>query len=277
MNARELKAQIKAGKPVFGMMLSSADSMRWDRMLASVPLDYVVIDSEHGSRDRLKISELVVMCRAAGIVSVVRVPAPDPTMVAIALDTGADGILTPYCEDIQEIKECAWKTKTHPVKGQAFKDIVETGKYPSDKAKAYLDDRRANNFFIVGVESITAANKLDEILGCGAPIDVVFVGPNDMTTSIGKPDELEDPEYIDILKNIIAKSEAKGIPVMIHHQNMKMSNMSLELGSRFILHGSDAGLLRQKVTEDFTALRSAAAKKWGGDAGTEVSDKMEAV
>ena len=276
MNGRELKAKLKSGQPVFGMMLSSADGMRWDRMLASVPLDYVVIDSEHGSRDRTTIAALVVMCRAAGIVSVLRVPAPDPTMVAIALDTGVEGVLTPYCEDIQQIKECAWKVRVHPLKGKAFQDIVDHGKFPSEKARTYLESRHSNNFYIVGVESITAVNKLDEILNC-APLDGVFVGPNDMTTSLGIPDELDNPAYIDALKTVIAKSEAKGLPVMIHHQNMKTSTMSLELGARFVLHGSDAGLLRQIVTSNFTALRETAAKKWGGAGATKVSDKMEAV
>ena len=60
---------------------------------------------------------------------------------------------------------------------------------------------------------------------------------------------------IPILKNIIEISEKYSIPVMIHHANMKESEFSLKLGSRFVLHGSDVSLLSQKISEDFSNLR----------------------
>ena len=100
-------------------------------------------------------------------------------------------------------------------------------------------------------------------------IDGIFIGPNDLTTSMGIPDERSSKKYEDILKNIIDISEKYSIPVMIHHANMKESEFSLKLGSRFVLHGSDVSLLGQKISEDFTNLKE--EKKV--DNSGKVSDK----
>ena len=87
-------------------------------------------------------------------------------------------------------------------------------------------------------------------------IDGIFVGPNDLTTSMGIPDEKDSDLYIEALKKIIRISEDHSIPVMIHHATMQESNLSLKLGSRFVLHGSDASFLGQKIEEDLDKLRS---------------------
>ncbi len=277
MRSAELKETLAAGGIVFGMMLYAAESMRWERVLSGTPLDYVVIDAEHGSRSRKDMAALSVMCRAANLTSIIRVASPDPVLVAVAVDAGADGVLVPYCEDYDEVNECAWKAKLHPLKGKAFAD-AKRGRFPSKKTKAYIEGRHKDRIFIMGVESVAGVEKLDRLIEAG-PLDGVFVGPNDLTTALGAPDELENPDYLKTLQTIVKVSEAKGIPVMIHHQTLEASlRYSLELKARFMLHGSDAGLLRQIITKDFTKLQTEAGKMWkaNGTATTEDTE-MEAI
>ena len=119
MNPTELKQTLDNGQPVFGMMISMMENMRWVSVLASTTLDYVVVDTEHGSRDRREIANHVVMGEAAGKTVIVRVPEPNPVWVAEAVDAGAHGVLVPYCEDIDEVRACAWKLRVHPLKGEA--------------------------------------------------------------------------------------------------------------------------------------------------------------
>ena len=261
MNAADLKKTLAAGMPVFGIMLHAAESMRWERALVSSGLDYVLIDAEHGSRDRRELMSLSLLAKFCGLTAIVRVPSPDSVSVAMALDAGADGVLVPYCETVEEVVECAWKTRLHPLKGRAFQQAMK-GKFPSEEARDYITSKHQNNLFIMGVESIAAVENLDALLDC-APLDGVFVGPNDLTTSLGKPDAVSDAAYLDTLRQIVRKSEAKGLAVMIHHQVLSTSmDSSLAVGSRFVLHGSDVGMLRQKIVNDFAALRKAAAARW---------------
>ncbi len=276
MNPTELKKALDSGQPVFGMMISMMENMRWTSVLASTTLDYIVVDTEHGSRDRREIANHVVMGQAAGKTVIVRVPEPNPVWVAEAIDAGAHGVLVPYCEDIDEVRACTWKLRVHPLKGEGFKNVMETGEYPSKKSQEYLEKRNGGRLFIMGVESKPAVDKLEEMVTC-APIDGVFVGPNDLTTSLGIPDEVDNPIYIDTLKKIISVSEAHGKPVMIHQQTIPASTTAIELGARWVLHSTDAGFIRNGVNADFAKLREIASKKWELASVNGADDKMGAV
>ena len=98
MNANKLRRTLKSGGHVFGCMLSQMASTRFEQVLAGSTLDYAVIDSEHGSRDRAEIQQLTGMLRRADITPIVRVPIPKSEWVAMALDAGTTGVLVPYCE-----------------------------------------------------------------------------------------------------------------------------------------------------------------------------------
>lgn len=276
MKPAELKAALKAGRPVFGFMTFAIGSVRWGRVLAGSTLDYIIIDSEHGSRDRGLISDLVQQIQSLDITALVRTPSTDPIYVAMALDAGADGVLVPYCETVEEVSHCCAKLRTHPMKGEYYERVIETGEYPSEKSKEYLDNRHRDHIFIMGIESKPAADRIGELLDC-ADIDGVFIGPNDMTTSLGIPDEVENPIYIDVLKNVIAEADKRGIPTMIHQQTLPTSTTAIELGARFILHSSDVGILLRNIQDEFALLREIAGKKYGDVAAVEAKDTLDVI
>ena len=120
---------------------------------------------------------MIAIGQGIGLTVIVRVADPDPTLVAIALDSRADGVLVPYCEDPEMIQICAWKVQLHPLKGKAFEDVLNSEKFPSQKTKDYLHKRNGHKIMIVGIESIAAVNNLDNLISKG-PIDGVFVGQN---------------------------------------------------------------------------------------------------
>ena len=253
MKPSDLKAALKAKRPVFGFMVSATSSMRWGRVFAGSTLDFVVIDSEHGSRDRQLIADTVAQMQTLDITAIVRTPNTEEVYVAMALDAGADGVLVPYCETVDEVRHCAVKLRTHPLKGEYYERVVETGEYPSDKSKKYLAERHKDHIFIMGIESEPAANRVGELIDC-ADIDGVFIGPNDMTTSLGIPDESGNSVYLDTLSKIIAEADKRGIPTMIHQQTIETSAKAIELGARFIMHSSDAGILLRGTEVEFTEL-----------------------
>ena len=276
MKPSDLKAALKAKRPVFGFMVSATASMRWGRVFAGSTLDFVVIDSEHGSRDRQLIADTVAQMQSLDITAIVRTPNTEEVYVAMALDAGADGVLVPYCETVDEVRHCAVKLRTHPLKGEYYERVVETGEYPSEKSKKYLTERHKNHIFIMGIESEPAANRVGELIDC-ADIDGVFIGPNDMTTSLGIPDESGNPIYLDTLSKIIAEADKRGIPTMIHQQTIDTSAKAIELGARFIMHSSDAGILLRGTQEEFAELRKITSKKYGVVDEVEAEDTLDVV
>ena len=276
MKPSDLKAALKAKRPVFGFMVSATASMRWGRVFAGSTLDFVVIDSEHGSRDRQLIADTVAQMQSLDITAIVRTPNTEEVYVAMALDAGADGVLVPYCESVDEVRHCAVKLRTHPLKGEYYERVVETGEYPSEKSKKYLSERHKNHIFIMGIESEPAANRVGELIDC-ADIDGVFIGPNDMSTSLGIPDESGNPIYLDTLSKIIAEADKRGIPTMIHQQTIDTSAKAIELGARFIMHSSDAGILLRGTQEEFAELRKITSKKYGVVDEVEAEDTLDVV
>lgn len=276
MKPAELKTALKAGRPVFGFMISSTASMRWGRVFAGSTLDYVIIDSEHGSRDRQLIADTVQQMQSLDITAIVRTPSTDPIYVAMALDAGADGVLVPYCETVDEVSHCCAKLRTHPMKGEYYERFVETGEFPSEKTKVYIEKRHRDHIFIMGIESKPAADRVGELIDC-ADIDGVFIGPNDMTTSLGIPDEVDNPVYIDTLKKIIAEADKRGLPTMIHQQTIPTSTTAIDLGARFILHSSDSGILLRNIQTEFAELREIAGKKYGDVAAVEAEDTLDVI
>ena len=276
MKPSDLKAALKAKRPVFGFMVSATSSMRWGRVFAGSTLDFVVIDSEHGSRDRQLIADTVAQMQSLDITAIVRTPNTDEVYVAMALDAGADGVLVPYCETVDEVRHCTVKLRTHPLKGEYYERVVETGEYPSDKSKRYLAERHKEHIFIMGIESEPAANRVGELIDC-ADIDGVFIGPNDMSTSLGIPDESGNPIYLDTLSKIIAEADKRGIPTMIHQQTIETSAKAIELGARFIMHSSDSGILLRGTQEEFAELRKITSKKYGVVDEVEAEDTLDVV
>ena len=272
MNAIELKQRLNDGGTVFGCILSAVGNTRWKGAFAGSGLDYVVIDSEHGSRDRTEIQTLCAMFREIDIMPIVRVPAPMSHYVAMALDAGAAGILVPYCETVEEVAETVGTAHWHPLKGEYLRQATQ-GVFPSPRTKEYLENRRRESFVIIGIESEPGQRNLDKILEVPG-IDAIFIGPNDMTTSLGIPDETKNPKYLDVIRDVVKRSEARNVPVMVHHQNVEVSLASIEIGSRFVLHSTDGRFMQTAMQEQFATLRKAAS---GGAAAPAARDTIETV
>ena len=268
MNPIDLKNKLESGGKVYGTMLWGIDSARMASFLDNEYLDYAIIEAEHAPRTLYQINAMTTALRNKDITSIVRITSPNPEIAGATIDAGADGILVPYCEDIEELKLSFGRTYFNPLKGEYLKRVLDEGKFPSKKSEEYLREKSKSRLFILGIESVPAVNNLEKMINSVEKIDGIFVGPNDLTTSMGIPDERSTKEYEDILKKILETSEKYNIPVMIHHANLMESNFSIKLGSRFVLHGSDVSLLNQKITEDFKNLKE---EKFEGyeDSGTD--------
>ena len=257
MNGAELKAILKEGGRVFGTMLSVGRNPRWIPVLDGVGLDYVVIDTEHNPRSRGELGDFLTMFNTTGVVPIVRIPIPDSHYVTMAMDAGAQGVLAPYCETVDQVKEVVAAAKWRPLKGDALRRLIEAGEHVSDSTKAYLEDRNKNSVAIIGIESVAAVKNLPEMLKVPG-IDGIFVGPNDMSISLGFPDQYDREEYQTTVKYVIDTAGAQGIAVLVHHQTPELSSFWISQGARFILHGTDRRALAEGFRTEFSRLRGVA-------------------
>ena len=132
--------------------------------------------------------------------------------------------------------------------------VIDSGQHISDATRAYLEDRNKNSVCIIGIESVAAVNNLEKILDVPG-IDGIFVGPNDLSISLGIPDQFDREEYQNTVKGIIDTAAARGTAVLVHQQTPELSTFWMGQGARFILHGTDRRALAEGFRADFTQLR----------------------
>ena len=98
-------------------------------------------------------------------------------------------------------------------------------------------------------------------------IDAIFVGPNDLSITLGIPDEYDHPDYEAALREIIAKCQAADVPTLIHHQTVELTTKWLAEGARFVLYSSDARSMHNAYRVEFGTIKSVGAEL-GGRIGT---------
>ena len=256
MNGAELKATLKAGGRVFGTMLNVTRSPRWVSAFDAVGLDYVVVDTEHAPLGRDDMGDLLLSFTNSGVVPIVRIPIPDSHYVTMAMDAGAQGVLAPYCETKEQAAEVVAAAKWRPLKGEAVAHLMASGEHVSDATRAYLEARNSNSIAIIGIESKAAVENLGNILEVPG-IDGIFIGPNDMSISLGVPDQYDTEIYRSTVKRVIDTAEARGVATLVHHQTPDLSTYFMSQGARFILHGSERRAMIQGFQAEFGILRRA--------------------
>jgi len=185
------------------------------------------------------------------------VPTTEPHEAIMGLDAGFQGVLIPYCETAQEVKTVVHAARMRPLKGVFHDRARDTGEFPSDAARQYLEERNKNVVVIIGIESVTAIENLESILDVGG-IDAIFIGPNDLSISLGVPDEYDNPTFIEATEHIIATVQARGIPAGGHWQTEKDVERWMGKGSRFILFSSDGRALTEGYRHSLNKFRTAA-------------------
>ena len=254
MNGEQLKIKTKQGRVVYGSMISIGRNPRWTKAISDLGLDYVVIDMEHAPRGRAEVADYLVAIESINVVPIVRIPIPDSHYATMALDAGAHGVLAPYCETVDEVKEVVGACKYRPLKGEMVKRAVDDGIFPSEESRKYLEDLNKNSVCVIGIESVPAIENLDKILDVNG-IDAIFVGPNDLTISLGIPNQYDHADYESALREIIKLCQGKQIPVIIHHQTVDLTKKWIKEGARFVLHSSDRRQLHQGYRNDFNDIQ----------------------
>lgn len=274
MNGEQLKQKVNSGGIVYGTMISLGRNPRWSPAFSNFGIDYAILDTEHSARSRSEVADYLAAFNYSGVVPIVRVPIPASHYVTMYLDAGAQGVLAPYCETVEQVKEVVAATKWRPLKGELAEKAVETGELPSPATKEYLENRNRNNVCIIGIESVPAISNLENILEVDG-IDAVFVGPNDLSITLGIPDQYDHPDYEAALREVISKCRAAETPVLIHHQTVALTQKWLREGARFVLYSSDARTLHNGYRDEFGRIKKVGAELGGDyDSDTVESDEV---
>ena len=230
-----LRARILAGDTVYGT-LASAGSAITAEVLARAGFDWLIVDLEHGAGTE---AELLGQLHAIGdrATAIVRPQSTERLRVGRALDYGAAGLMIPRLETVAEVRE-ALSYLRYPPDGVRGLALTTRGAGLGEVSHA---DVKTLNGSIVGVFQVESPLAVENAPAIAAldGVDVLFVGPTDLSHSMGIPGQFDDPGFVEALRAVTAATEASGKAAGILLRSAADLPRYIELGFRFIGIGSD--------------------------------------
>ncbi|MFN8710851.1 MAG: HpcH/HpaI aldolase family protein [Planctomyces sp.] len=251
---RILKEKMRRGDTVFGTFFQHTTNPAIVDVLPEGALDFVIVTAEHNALDLADFLPVRYALAAKGIACLARTHSRDVDDVSKVCDS-FDGVVVPYVEDVQHCRQLAAAAVYRPLKGKALDLVLSEGKWPSEKTRDYVtNDRCVNTVFVPMIESVAAVENLDQI--CGIPgVNAVFVGPNDLTTSMGIPNEYDHPDLIAMLQRIIDMSSRSHVAAGCWFGKPDQAVRTMKQGARFVVYSNDGAMLGESMKQGFSHLR----------------------
>jgi 4-hydroxy-2-oxoheptanedioate aldolase len=256
MTPAELRQRLRAGDPVFGTLLVSS-SPRWPQAVRGCGLDFVFIDTEHIALDRAELSWMCQTYAALGLPPLVRIPSPDPYAATMVLDAGAAGVVAPYVETVAQVQALRGAVKFRPIKGQSLQHLLAGGR-AAPELESYMAGGADNHLLVVNIESAPAIAALDAILAVPG-LDGVLIGPHDLSCSLGRPEQWEDPAFLAACETIFRRARAAGVGAGIHFWgDVEQQVRFFRLGANLLIHSADITLFEKHLRRELAAIKHAA-------------------
>jgi 4-hydroxy-2-oxoheptanedioate aldolase len=224
-------------------------------LTAGLNVDGVFICTEHMPIDRTEVSTMCQMFALNGITPKVRVPFPCPRHAAMALDGWAQGIVVPYVETVEEVRAMVGAVKYRPIKGEILQGYLDGSITPNEKMRSFWKRFNKHNYLIIGIESVPAIRRLEELVSVEG-VDGVFLGPHDITCSMGIPEEYDHPDFIRTVEDVIRRCRKAGVGVGIQTDLAAPACQPwLDAGMNFMFHLSDVIKMRNVMNHELATLR----------------------
>jgi len=198
------KQIINTGGSAFGTFATLGEP-GFVEMIGYSGLDFVVIDTEHSGNTMEQVGNMVRAAELSGTTPIVRVTANSPELILRALDVGAGGVLVPQVNTAAEAERAVRAARYAPQGERGVAGIVRAARYGFIPMPNYLIGANRENLVITQVEHIDAVKNLDDILLVEG-VDGVFIGPTDLSQSMGITGQFNDPELRRTIHSIIEKT-----------------------------------------------------------------------
>ncbi len=254
MTGADFKHKLHAGEKLFGTCITQPSPL-WAKIIVEIKLDFVFIDNEHWPFSRNDIANLCQIYTNAGIIPIVRIPQPDPFLACMAVDSGALGIVAPYVEEVEQVKNLVGAVKYSPLKGKILRAGLEQDQWHKN-TKSYLQKKNEHRIVIINIESTPALDKLHELVDVPG-LDALLIGPHDLTLSLGIVNQYEHPNFLKAVERIAKSARQKKIGAGIHAWwGIEQEKKLLALGLNMLIHSSDHYAAMTKLNEDFSQLKN---------------------
>lgn len=250
---KNLKKRLQQQEVLMGCWLNLGSSLTAE-LIGYAGFDWALIDLEHGSGNEKDAIAQLQALKSTGTGAIIRVESNDKRRIQRALDIGAEGIMVPQIKTKEDIRTAISGMYYSPEGERGVAKMIRATGF-GENFNAYREGSKETILSIVQIETKEALDNVEEIAKMDG-VDVLFVGPSDLTMSLGVFGQIEHPEYKNALKKIMeaVKKAGKVAGILLFDPNDFQEYH--DLGFRFFACGSDAGFVAQGAKQMLKALHS---------------------
>ena len=248
--AKQLRERLHNGRPLLGVFSKTCDPAMIE-VLGHAGFHYVILDCEHGPSNPMVLQNLIRAAEVAGIAPIVRVASIDEE-ISRALDVGAIGVEIPKVETAEDARRAIQAAKFYPEGERGVCRFVRAAGYSSTPKERYFQEAN-ENFVVLQLEGTEAVSNIDTILKTPG-IDVIFVGPYDLSQSLGLTGQVTHPLVEEKMKEIILKCREKGVAAGTFCDTIENARKWMAVGVQYIAFSVDVGIFYEACRESADAL-----------------------
>ena len=255
MQPDSLRAALQSGKPVIGSWVNSASPIVIE-LMAGAGFDFLCVDVEHSAIDLPGTQELFQAARSGNpnCHTVARLHGVDYSHVKRYLDIGAAGVIAPLVNTREQAELLIRATKYPPMgnRGVGFCRANEYGY----KLKQHFDHANGDIMVAVQIEHYEGVENIDSILSVEG-IDAVFIGPYDLSASLGVTAQFDHPDYLVARERVLAACLEHGVVSGIHvvHPQPEELLQRVEEGYRLLAYSIDITMLMDACARGLGTIR----------------------
>ena len=241
------KERLKKGEKLFGPFINM-NYPAVAEVAGMAGFDFCIIDNEHGEIPVESTLNMIRACKLANIPSIVRVYEGNPELIDKALDLGADGVQIPNIGSKEAAEIAVSAAKFAPFRSRGCNRYVRAGKYGSiDKADFFgkANDETAVILQVEGQDGVQALPDILQVKG----FDVLFVGPYDLSASLGIPGQVNHPKVIAQMEEIMRQAKEVGVAVGFFCDDVATAVEWKNRGVQYVSFSSDIGQLYERFKE----------------------------
>lgn len=231
----------KEGRQLAGPFMKLSDPSIVE-IFGHAGFDFAIFDTEHGPLNMESIADLIRAARLVGISPNVRIRKNDPSLISQALDLGAEGILVPHISNAEAASNAVKASLFAPDGQRGVCCYVRSAKYSHLDKQEYFKKANESSViipFIEGSEGIKNLNEIISVKGIGA----IFIGPYDLSQSMGVPGQIDHPQVISKIEEVVKSAKNAGLAVGTFVDDLPSASRWMKLGVQYIAYSVDVGII----------------------------------
>jgi 2-keto-3-deoxy-L-rhamnonate aldolase RhmA len=237
-----LRKRVVAGECVYGMMIRQARDPGAPAIFAAAGYDFAFIDMEHGNYSMETVADLIRGAKSVGIATIIRVPHLETYFISRVLDAGADGIMVPMTSTKEQAERIVRYSKYAPLGQRGFGGQLGHTDYRPVKAAEFMKEANEGTLIVAQIETKEAIENIDAILGVEG-IDVGLIGPNDLSISLGIPDQLNSEMINHAIEKVVEVARKRKKASGIHVGNIESIRKWRTKGMTVLAYSADIAFM----------------------------------